>query len=89
MVNSNILEELKSDIVKKKATVRETIKIDEDIYNSLKFLHEKGITMSLIIEEALATWRKKGVTKYVSDIQKELKKEVEEEGEKFIESEEN
>lgn len=67
----SLLDTLKKDLVVKKVPLKEKIKVDEDTFNALNYLNKKGLPIETIIEEAISTWRKKGVVKIAKDIQKE------------------
>jgi len=69
---SKLLSAIKQELVKKQVPITEKINVDEETHNALSFFKSQGINTSDIIQEALKTWRRKGVISLANDIKKEL-----------------
>lgn len=70
---SDILENLKKDLIVKEVILSQKIKLDEETHESLIYLENCGIPVNKIIKEALSTWRKKGVIGIAKEIEKQTK----------------
>jgi len=69
---SKLLSAIKQELVKKQVPITEKINVDEETHNALSFFKSQGINTSDIIQEALKTWRRRGVISLANDIKKEL-----------------
>lgn len=73
---SKLLSEIKQELVKKQVQIKDKISVDEDTFHALTFFKEQGINTSDIIQEALKSWRKKGVVSLANGVKKEIENET-------------
>ncbi len=73
---SKLLSAIKQELVKKQVPITEKINVDEETHNALSFFKSQGINTSDIIQEALKSWRRKGVISLVNGVKKEMENET-------------